>query len=736
MSTTTLFPSNPSHGMIFELRTGLFFKYDATVNSWIKIASNTLMLAVATPIANGAMSAADLKKLNRLVLPPPLSSIIGTDCVTPFKGGNISLSSGDKFISVDGSVSVQNIGSRGEKLNKKLPFQIHQHTYGFDFTINLPDLVEELKARNQFNVVGKVGEGGATGEDGDPGPNFILSGPAGTVGDDGAAPPCSLTIEADTLQAQPHEGMSKALVAVKVVRDTVDPLKYKLVFDRQTIGPANYAADKLHVRPDKSPWVLAIVADAAQTDVSNESGTVECEQVGSGGPQQVYYLDIEPIIELIRQQYLKEAGILRKGYEDIVRYWVNTMSDLFDEQKAALCCALEFCMSATKSTEIRQHMESTAAQAAGSANILLHGRNSKEAVSLSSTRLLKEIGGPDLCRGGPQFPQYPNLATGGTGGVPGGGAPPPPAPQSAPPPPQTLEAQSVDAGVDRAVVTIDPLLHSSSVTGVQVPLVAGNYSVVIDSTDAQVEGEHRANVKIQHFKKGVRKTAQFLNKGSFESASEAKTAYQGLSLSFKHDGGMASFWLPSLVPQAASGAIRLVVQPAEVVATPAPAPAVPVPAPVIIEAVAIPEPVPEPVIVEAANDSDGSTCEIDLSHLAWYEKSWVEGNCCGLVVNVMGQDYIIVKRSMGSDTSCGGGENANSPCMEKFGHPSFAWPTFDGRRFAPLPKTTKVAFRFDEKLNDLVAEKIANGDFLNGKGSPAGIRHLSYQLVKVLFPAS
>lgn len=716
---STLFPENPSHGAIFELRNGLYFQFDATLKSWVKVASNTLRLSSATATRDGTMSATDYKKLNRLVLAPPFSSLIGNDCVAPFKGGNITLASGDKFLGVDGNVTIRNIGSKGEVVSKSQPFKIHQNTYGFDFTIDLPLLVAELKRRGQFNVTGKQGKQGNQGEVGDAGPDYILSGPPGDVGSDGSAPDCAISVEPDALQATPHEGLTKALVGVSVVKDEVDPLKYKLVFDRQTVGIEGSYSDKMYVRGDSSPWILAVAGNEAvntSTNVTTLVGEGNCDLQQVGGTntvQPVFYIDIEPIVDAVHQEFIREVGILKKGYEDIVKYWIQTMSNLFDQQKAALCCALQYCLSATKSTSLRQHMESVAASAAGSANILLHGRDSNQAVELSSTRLLKEVGGPDLCRGGPHFPQYP---------TPGGG------PVSPPPPPTTpsalAEALAVsNEAVDTATVTVDPSLNSSALTGVQVPLKAGDYTVVIDSLTAQVDQEHRGNVKIQHVKNDGHKTVQFLDRGSFASLKQAQEAYHGLSLSFRHDGGLASFWLPSDQPQLSSGSILMAIMPASDVP---PQEMIPVP---VIE--------PDEVIEKNVAPSG---CEMALSRLAWYQRSWDMGNCCGLVVNVMGQDYIIVKRSIGNDLGCGGGESEDSPCVKEFmktvGHPAFAWPTFDGRKFAPLPNKESVAFHFDEQLNQLVTDKITAGDFTNGKGSPAGIRHLSYQLTVVLFPAS
>lgn len=721
--STSLFPPAPSHGMVFELRSGLFFKYDATIRSWIKLTSTGVTVPLATPASAGAMSAIDFKKLNRLVLPPPQSSIIGTDCVAPFRSGNIGLYSGDEFVNVEGTVKVQNIGPRGETISQDIPFHIHQHTYGFDFTVDLPQLVDELKLRNQFNMVGRKGEKGDKGAQGQSGPDAILTGPPGEAGPDGSAPPCGLSVEPDELLVEPKEGMTKALVNGRVVFDDEDPLKYRIVFDRQLIGPTGYAADRLRVQDDTSPWVLAVSGDQPDGPINGPRTNLDCGSVVNPTNQQkIYYIDVEPIVDAIRDRFLREAEIIRGSYQNVVKFWVQTMSDLFDEQKSALCCALERCQSIKKNAETRNNIESIAASAAGSANVLLHGRNSNEAVNLSSTRTLRQLGGPDSCRGGAPFPQYPNLATGGVGGFEGD--------ERGESAAQTQKAESVG----EALVTIDPLLHSTQTTAVQVPLQAGNYVVMIAKAEANVDGKYRADVKVQHVDQGVRRSVQFLDKGEFDDLLASKQAYEGLSIAFRHDGGMVSVWLPSLAPQQTSGTIELTIQPV--------APAVELPA------IAAPAERPRPVAVEQAAELEpqavtvqepekSSDCRMSVSHLAWYQKGWEDGQCCGLVVNVMGQDYIVIKRTIGSDTACGGGESELEPCVAKFmakGHPAFAWPTFDGKTFVPLPETEFVNFHYDEKLNELVAQQIASGEFDAAQGNPTGVRHLSYQLATVLFP--
>ncbi len=744
--STALFPANPTHGMIFELNSGLFFKYDATTRSWIKLTSTGVSIPLATLSEAGAMSAVDLKKLNRLVLPPPLSSIIGTDCVAPFRSGTIGLYSGDKFVGVEGTVKVQNIGPTGELLSQDVPFHIHQYTYGFDFTIDFPELVDDLKLRKQFNTNGRQGDKGEKGKQGSQGPDYILTGPPGDAGEDGSAPPCNLTVEPDDLQVEPNEGMTKALVGGKVVFDEDDPLKYKISFDRQLIGPTGYAADKFHVQDDTSPWVLAITGDQTDGPISDPRSQIACgTTIGAGRSQKIYYIDVEPIVNAIRDRFLVEANIIKTGYQNVVKFWIQTMSDLFDEQKAALCCALERCKSIKKNAEVRYNIESLAASAAGSANVLLHGRNSDEAVNVSPTKTLRQLGYPDLCKGENQskFPQYPNLETGGVGGFKGdeknnqANSSTAPAISNAP---TNKSIAKHENAVKEAVVTLDPLINSTIATAVQVPLLAGDYTAVISRVDARIDGKHRANAKIQHFRSGLIRSVQFLDKGNFDNLLDAKSAYEGLSLSFHHDGGMVSVWLPSMTPQKTSGTVEVVLQQTPALQLPN---FVTATSPVNVAEARVEEPIQTiepPVKTQAEPVDDMLDCQMSLSHLAWYERSWESGNCCGLVVNVAGQDWVIVKRSFGTDLTCGGGESEAEPCIAKFlkakGHVAFAWPTLDRKTFVPLPAGNAVTFYFDEKLNEMVARKIADGEFDDAKGNPAGIRHLSYQLMTVLFPAS
>ena len=105
-----------------------------------------------------------------------------------------------------------------------------------------------------------------------------------------------------------------------------------------------------------------------------------------------------------------------------------------------------------------------------------------------------------------------------------------------------LNALSVklDNGVS---VLIDPLVHSgSSNNGKEILLSAGEYLVIIDESIAVMDGFYNSNIKIRHVKDEQIKYSQFLHKGKFKTKEESKEAYEGLSLTFQHDGGMVSFY--------------------------------------------------------------------------------------------------------------------------------------------------------------------------------------------------
>ncbi len=59
----SIFPPNPKNGTVVEAQNGFFFRYDAVIQSWIKIATTGLTIPLVDLSNPGAMSSSDLYQL-------------------------------------------------------------------------------------------------------------------------------------------------------------------------------------------------------------------------------------------------------------------------------------------------------------------------------------------------------------------------------------------------------------------------------------------------------------------------------------------------------------------------------------------------------------------------------------------------------------------------------------------------------------------------------------------------
>jgi hypothetical protein len=269
-------------------------------------------------------------------------------------------------------------------------------------------------------------------------------------------------------------------------------------------------------------------------------------------------------------------------------------------------------------------------------------------------------------------------------------------------------ASAIDGAKALKTITVDPILNSgSSDNGVEIILGPGKYSATIEECTTKFNDIYENNVRIKHVRDGKNKHTQFLSKGKFKELEHSRNAYNGLSVLFEHEGGLVKLYNQKQAYGEESGNTVVSIRHVDEIS----------------RKIFLPD----------------WHCPMDISHLQWYGKGWYNDRCCGLVVNVAGQDYIIMKRSIGNDTSCGGGENLDTPCvaafMEEYGHPAFAWPTLDGKKFAPVPDVSNIVFKYDEHLNDMVMRKISNGDFASPKGGNSA-RYFSNQFSVILFPAT
>jgi len=109
-------------------------------------------------------------------------------------------------------------------------------------------------------------------------------------------------------------------------------------------------------------------------------------------------------------------------------------------------------------------------------------------------------------------------------------------------------------------------------------------------------------------------------------------------------------------------------------------------------------------------------CLMHYKQVEWLERGHRTGASCSAVVTVEGVTYIVVKRSIGIDKTCGGGETLSNQCVSTFlatgaGHPAIAWPTFNKREFLGLPTSGFQGFVEDEDLSSQILAKLQTGDF-------------------------
>lgn len=371
------FPSNPSDGMIFEALPGLFYQYRAADNSWIRI-DGSEALPTASPLQDGLMTSEDLRKLLNIIVPPPQASLKGEDCSLIFRQGRIGLYSSDGSLSINPKLDL---------LNKKVPTQterpwdIHRNTAGIEFKLNLTQFLDEVKQRGNIIERQLQGDRGNTGDRGDAGRDRLDTGPTGKQGLPGANSPFPGILVEETLNIDLKQSdETRAVVDVSTERVSED--ENYLVVTRANVGNPNACPTEISPVPLRSPWILIVQQDTTTlrklTTLTDDCG-VPCA-ICSGS---IYYLNIEPILEMIFTRFKNQVITLKNAKEELVGKWLKSMVYLFNQQKAALCCALENCKSRTRNVATRQYIESQRIQAAlGDYSLVIDGAEDKLTVDL------------------------------------------------------------------------------------------------------------------------------------------------------------------------------------------------------------------------------------------------------------------------------------------------------------------------------------------------------------------
>jgi hypothetical protein len=138
------------------------------------------------------------------------------------------------------------------------------------------------------------------------------------------------------------------------------------------------------------------------------------------------------------------------------------------------------------------------------------------------------------------------------------------------------------------------------------------------------------------------------------------------------------------------------------------------------------------IIFTTIPPSDG--CQMHWKQVDWLERGHRIGAACSFFITVDGMSFIVSKRSIGVDTTCGGGESADNPCVQTFveagvGHPAIAWPSIDGDEFIGKPTSGFITFVKDDALSDRILEEFAKGNATQISGDP------QLNIPFVLFPS-
>lgn len=214
-------------------------------------------------------------------------------------------------------------------------------------------------------------------------------------------------------------------------------------------------------------------------------------------------------------------------------------------------------------------------------------------------------------------------------------------------------------------------LNYSELTAILVDLPADEYVAVIsDCCCAGGDGSYQGRVSIKYESSTGEQILSTPDYGNYDTTDAAEKIYLGGSFCFLHKGGVIKIWV--ITPLVSAGSITVSIY-RKVCLEKSP------PTEFTTDISSIPE----------TPFAGFTNCDMNLDQVDFYECGWLAGGCCGVWLKAGGTMWIIVKRSIGDDASCGGGENPETDCIAKglLGgfHPAIAFPTSDGTSFLGKP---------------------------------------------------
>lgn len=522
------FPNNPSDGTIVELTPGSYFIYKSGMNCWVRL-DGVDNLGIATNKSDGLMSSDDFRKLQNLLIPPPQASIKGEQCDFTFTRGRMAIYSSDNSLEIKNAIDVIN------KIENQLVadpsgWQLHQNTYGFDFRLDLDGLLEKVDALGNINYAstrGDKGKQGLVGEKGD----SLETGPQGSPGDDGANAPFDGVLSREEIDLTPTQS-NRAIVDIEV--EETSETEYVLKVTRANIGNPEACAPDLNPSSFVSPWLMVIdraapfVKKIVQRNLQQE---IICKTCNSN----VYYLNIDPIIQSIEERFEQLVLEIKQEKEALVLDWLKAMSALFYEQKAALCCALENCRTKYRNADDKRYLEQSRIQAAqAELGIVVDG-------DLQKVRFPTDVdrdcpvpsGGVDPIQGIDCEECLIKLTV--VGNINGG---------------REENATTIDLDSGNYVVEIEDCCINDNIARRQ-------YTGKVmfgwqEATDFDSAGNPSGN--------SISKEIVLSDLGTFENEEDARNAYIRSAHLFSHAGGPIKAWFPDQFPDNNSGEVILCIR--------------------------------------------------------------------------------------------------------------------------------------------------------------------------------
>lgn len=323
------FPTSPVHGQEFETIPGTLYKYSSITRAWERIIKPTVPLATVN--SDGLMSKEDFQKLTGFIIPPPQSTLTAEGC---------------------SEVSTGFIGFEGDGIITAVVDTecIHENTGLIKFGLDVNKLIDKLRDLGKLTITIPDGDQGPQGEDGDPGLDALPVGPYGKDGIKGANSEWPGGLVEEQLEIKDDNR-----AVVEITTEEISAEENYLVVKRANIGNPDACPDTIIPKDVQSPWILCFTPGVGATvRTRSADGKLICSRACSSD---IYYFNMDLIIRSVKNRYTAFLNAQKTAKERQATAALERIINVFDDQKAALCCALERVRSKIRNTDARRYIE-------------------------------------------------------------------------------------------------------------------------------------------------------------------------------------------------------------------------------------------------------------------------------------------------------------------------------------------------------------------------------------------